>query len=1499
MKRLVGRCPALTLRLAGVDVPFILDTGSMVTTITHTFFVDHLQDKLGPAQPCRWLRLRAANGLAIPYTGYVEADVTVAGRVLPKMGFLITSPAGAEDQVVPGLLGMNIIQHCYDLFSRGDLPLEPEWGEEWRRVFSTCRVVHSLPADGHLGQARAFGGGVEVPPGTVAWVPARCPHLTQASWPTVLLEPLLDGPPLAAGLVVSRAVLAVRDGTVWVPVANVGRTAARVGNRTPLGSLSVPVGTLAAGARWEAYEEGVGVVVRSVAAQGGRPLDLGEITWPDLTSVQVAQGRQLLEEYADVFSKADYDLGCSTELQHEIPLLDDIPVRQRFRRLPPSQYEQVKNHIQTLLDGGVIRPSTSPYASPIVLVQKKSGEMRMCVDYRQLNAKTRRDAYPLPRIEETLDALGGARYFSTLDLASGYNQVPVAEGDRAKTAFCTPFGLYEFNRMPFGLCNAPGTFQRLMERIFGDQSFQTLLLYLDDVVVYASTFEQHLARLELVLSRLRHHNLKLKLSKCHFFAKEVQYLGHVISAEGVATDPDKTRVVAEWPRPQTARDLRSFLGFASYYRRFVPRFATFAAPLHRVAATAGGSKNNPDLSRGLAEHWDVACEEGFQALKSHLVAAPVLAYADFSKPFFLDIDASYAGLGAVLSQEQEGGRRPIAYASRGLRPTERNMSNYSSRKLELLGLKWAVTEKFREYLLGHKCVVFTDNNPLSYLQTAKLGATEHRWAAELALFDLDIKYRPGTANRNADALSRLPSAGVVEPVATAAPMAFVAQVTALPTHTPQELRRLQEQDPEIAPVLAAILAGQLPSAAAQADWPWGARKLAGQWARLHLQDGVLHRQVQPPTLPEPRWQLVVPEVLRGLVLREVHDRHGHQGRERTAKLVAERGYWPGAYRDVQAHCRDCTRCNLAKAPLPTIHTQPGHVSASRPMELVAVDFTMLERARDGHEQVLIVTDVFSKFSQAFPTKDQKAATVARILVEKWFYTFGIPERLHSDQGRNFESELVRQLCQTYGIQKSRTTPYHPQGNGQCERFNRTLHDLLRTLPPEQKLRWPIHLPHLLYAYNTTVHSSTGFSPYELLFGRPARLPLDLLLGRDADPPLTDWVAEHRQHLDAVYRRARDNLQAAQGRQDDRAPRTTATVWPPGTWVVQRTHPLGRNKIQDTWGPVLYQVVKNPDGVGRDYVIRPVGREDGERCVHRSELRHAPPGLQPSPASPGSSPAPAASASAPAVPVEEEERWPAGRWIWLLDRTRPSTPTAGQAVGGHRSHTDLDPPAAPVDPSPEPEVGDPAEPALPAAATNPTPPAEGDPPALAWPPGPATLGANIEPVMGPPATEGPRERPAIEPAAPVPPPESEGPPSEPPPYPARPESPPPAAEASSTSRPVRSTAGQHSNRYHLPRSVLPSAPAGTAGSQEGGECDRVDPVNNICAVIHQWERRSRSPRPAMTREGGAASGIKPEVGHLADTVPAELGNGRPAWSGGVWSHNTQRLNHWRFNSPRSS
>lgn len=1241
---LVGECPVADIQMGGVTVTCLIDTGSMVSTITESFFNDHFR-VLGCDQlrSCGWLQLKAANGLDIPYRGYLELDVEVLGKVLPSIGVLVVqdppdSRLKTNKDSVPGLIGMNVLRCCLQEFFCQDGASLFTSGLTvpaiWEHALLACQRFEDFSTSGVLGRVlTAPGSSICVPAGSLKFVSATCRQGLGPLISSVLLEPAGTGWQLPPDLIVPISLLPIGNGTVQVPVVNVGQVDRWIKPRTLLGEMYLITAHSASKSicfQEENGTQGPVAFIRSMEAATTPSLGFADLSWPNLTESEQWEAKSLLQKYSDTFSCSEALLGCTDLIEHEIPLTDDIPVRQRYRRLPPSQYDVVKTHIQELLDQGVVKPSCSPYSSPIVVVEKKDGSIRLCVDYRQLNAKTRKDAFPLPRIEESLDALTGASLFSTLDLASGYNQVSVAERDRAKTAFCTPFGLFEFQRMPYGLCNAPGTFQRLMERIFGDQRFHSLLLYLDDVVVFSSTFKQHLERLESVFSRLREHGLKLKLKKCHFFQPEVKFLGHVVSASGVSTDPDKISAVRDWSTPSTVAELRSFLGFASYYRRFVQGFARYAAPLHKLVAKLQPHPNRNRMGRNanLRDHWDWGCDQAFNTLRDKLISAPVLGYADFSKPFVLEVDASGLGLGAVLSQEQDGGpRRPVAYASRGLRPTERNMDNYSAMKLELLALKWAVTDKFRDYLLGTKFTVLTDNNPLCYLRTAKLGAVEQRWAAQLALFDFTIEYRPGVCNKNADALSRLPAppvsvsmdeitSGIFVPAeiksVVVSPSVEIQAIDACPTRTRANLQLLQAEDHVLKAFLVYWKRGSPPTASERSTESPAVVELVRQWADLVVYEGVLYRKTHVPGSTEKVLQLLLPQALQTEVLTALHDDHGHQGVDRTVSLVRQRCYWPFMRKDVDRWCRECRRCVVAKATQPKLRTFMGSLLASSPLEIVAIDFSILEKSSDGKDNLLVVTDVFSKFAQAYPTADQKSSTVARVLTEQWFYTYGVPLRIHTDQGRNFEGELFQQLCRVYGIRKSRTSPYHPEGNGQCERFNRTLHDLLRTLPPEKKRRWPYHLPQVLFAYNTTVHQSTGFSPYELMFGRKPTLPLDSLLGTidiPSDSTTAEWVQEHQKHLSAIYSQARAHLEAAaqQRAKNHLAP---LPLLPPGTLVYRRSHPHGRHKISDHWENVVYEIVRCLDEVGTLYKIRPRDQLGPEKNINRKELRPLPtdPGL---------------------------------------------------------------------------------------------------------------------------------------------------------------------------------------------------------------------------------------------------------------------------------------------------
>jgi hypothetical protein len=369
---------------------------------------------------------------------------------------------------------------------------------------------------------------------------------------------------------------------------------------------------------------------------------------------------RLLIQYQGVFSSGEFDIGRTTWVKHGIDTGGAAPIRQPLRRSSPTQRAEVERQVEELLAKGLIQPSDSPWSSPVVLVDKKDGSKRLCLDYRRLNDVTRKDAYPLPRIDDSLDALGGAKFFSTLDLASGYWQVEMNEDARDKSAFSTPSGLYAWNVLPFGLCNAPSTFERLMERVLAGLRWEILLVYLDDVIVFGNTIAESVNRLERVLLKLREAGLKLKPSKCNLFQKRVNYLGHVVAEEGIHTDPAKIEAVQNWPTPGTTRQGRSLLGLASYYRRFIKGFAEIAAPLHRLTG------------KNVAFLWSPECEVAFQTLREALVSAPILAYPRNHGQYYLDTDASAFAIGGVLSQEQDGVEKVISYGSSALSSAEKN-----------------------------------------------------------------------------------------------------------------------------------------------------------------------------------------------------------------------------------------------------------------------------------------------------------------------------------------------------------------------------------------------------------------------------------------------------------------------------------------------------------------------------------------------------------------------------------------------------------------------------------------------------------------------------------------------------------------------------------------------------------------------------------------------------------------------------------------------------------
>ena len=507
------------------------------------------------------------------------------------------------------------------------------------------------------------------------------------------------------------------------------------------------------------------------------PADI-ETTCKHLSHQQKVQLTNLLVKYQDLFiSKAD-PLGRTDKVKHPIRT-EGPPIRQPIRRLPEALKRAVDVETKRMLDEGVIRTSSSPWSSPVVMVRKKDGSWRFCIDYRKLNSVTHRDAYPLPRIDSTLDTLLGSKYFTTLDLASGYWQVEINESDKEKTAFSTRQGHFEFNVMPFGLTNAPATFQRLMECILAGLNMEQCLIYIDDIIIFGSSVDEHLQRLDNVLGRIRAAGLKLQTKKCCFVQEQVHYLGHIVSANGIQPDKSKIQAVSAYPVPQDTKQLRQFLGLTNYYRRFVENYSKIAQPLHNL------------LKKEKKFSWNPEAQDAFEKLKQQLVTPPILTFPDFAQEFIVHTDASDVALGGVLSQVQDGLEKPIAYWSRQLSKAERN---YSTIEREALAVVSAIKE-FYPYLYGFSFTLVTDHDPLTSLKGLKdVGGRLNRWLLFLQQFQYRIVYKPGKGHTNADTLSRIPY-----------PEALVVTIQQfLPSHNTDQLKSTQLADPQLEPIIRAL-----------------------------------------------------------------------------------------------------------------------------------------------------------------------------------------------------------------------------------------------------------------------------------------------------------------------------------------------------------------------------------------------------------------------------------------------------------------------------------------------------------------------------------------------------------------------------------------------------------------------------------------------------------------------------------------------------------------------
>ena len=1279
-KGLIGTKTTAMITIAGKDTNCLLDTGSQVTTIPQSFYEQYLSElTIHPLH--NLLDVEGANGQTVPYLGYVELSITfprefVGSDVeIDTLALVIPHLRSASKQQV--LVGTNTLDNLYsNVNADPNLSVFEPLPVGYKAILKVLEMRQRNSMGKSLGLVKLQGAEPGVIPANQTTVVEGVVNLPMAHSVECAILEQTTIPSLPGGLLVSPTLMNLPSGRLCklpVVLKNATNHDIIIPPRTVLADLNAISEVL------HQEHNGNGPPTKRVLEQSPQPeavsFNFGDSPLPTQWKERVTR---LLKSMPEVFSQNDVDFGHTDKVKHHIKLSDDTPFKFRARPIHPRDVDAVRQHLQELLNSGVIRESESPFASPIVVVRKKNGAVRLCIDYRKLNLQTVKDAYALPNLEEAFSALAGSKWFSVLDLKSGYYQIEMEEPDKQKTAFVCPLGFWEFNRMPQGITNAPSTFQRLMERCMGNLNLKEVLVFIDDLIIFSPTLEEHEQRLKRVLQRLKEYGLKLAPEKCRFFQTCVKYLGHIVSEKGVETDPEKIKALTTWPVPTNLKELRSFLGFAGYYRRFIQGYSHIVRPLNGLTSGypplrkgnkkpfKGADGNYHQPKEPFGQRWTSDCQEAFDLIIQKLTSAPVLGFANPQLPYILHTDASTVGLGAALYQIQNDQPRAIAFASRGLTRSE---MRYPAHKLEFLALKWAVTSKFSDYLYGSEFTVVTDSNPLTYILTsAKLDATSYRWLSALSTYSFQLQYRAGVQNRDADALSRrshrvleddlisrkeserisqfvhnhasdqtctgiipqdvikaicerhvvtgangdnsefsYPGLALVESLAlhsAAIPDSFQQEeIPGLPSVSPlseDELREKQRADPAIAEVITQLETGQAPIPSLRSELP-ELPLLLRELGRLQLRNGILYRKKRDETSTV--FQLVLPQELRQTVFESLHNHMGHLGVDRTVDLVRARFYWPKLQNTIEEKIKTCERCVRRKslceraAPLVSIKT-------SRPLELVCMDYLSLEPDSSNTKDVLVITDHFTKYAVAVPTSNQRARTVAKALWENFISHYGFPERLHSDQGPDFESKTIKELCNLTGTKKVRTTPYHPRGNP-VERFNRTLLQMLGTLGKDEKTHWKDFVKPLVHAYNCTKHDTTGFSPYQLMFGRQPRLPVDLAFGLPIDTPKrshSQYVSDLKRHLQESYKLATSNAQKSSDRNkirfDKRVIESTLEV---GDRVLVRSVKLrGKHKLADKWEEDVYVVLRQAGDVPV-YTVKPEGKDGPVRTLHRDLL----------------------------------------------------------------------------------------------------------------------------------------------------------------------------------------------------------------------------------------------------------------------------------------------------------